>query len=141
MVEAAVSDSPGRERFWEQKTSFLASRLEKSPRREDARFGTPVRAREVRALTLDDFCRARRVEPDVIKVDVEGGETAVLRGARGLLRRRRAVIFLEVHHALLEQAGDGADDVFAELVAAGWTWREIHAEPAGTRHYVCRASA
>ena len=142
VVEAAVSDRPGRDRFWEHETSFLASRVEASPRREEARFPTPVRPRTVTALTLDDFCRTRRVEPAVVKVDVEGGEAAVLRGARGLLRRRvPAVLFLEVHEALLERAGLAADDVFAELAAARWTWSEIHAEPAGTRHYLCRPTA
>ena len=138
VIEAAVADHDGRETFWEQETSFLASLLELAPREEEHRFPARVKRRRVRAVALDDFCEARDLDPEVLKVDVEGGEARVLRGARRLLRRRRAVLFLEVHYGLLERAGGSTDEVFGELERAGWAWEEVHAEPAGTRHYVCR---
>ena len=122
------------ERFWEHETSFLASLAEDSPRREEARFGSPVTPRRLATIALGDFCERRRLDPDVVKIDVEGAEGRVLAGARPLLQRRKALFFVEVHETLV-----GPADALAALHTAGWLCEEIHAEPAGTRHYVCRA--
>ena len=136
VVEAAASGSSGGETFWEQETSFVASLLEPAARQEETRFETPLARRAVAALTLDDFCRTRRIEPDVLKVDVEGAESRVLEGAPELLARRKATLFLELHDALLASAGRSPDEILRELEGAGWQWEEVHAE-AATRHYVC----
>lgn len=135
VVEAVAADVGGHETFWEQETSFLASLDERAARHEEHRFDEPVEPRVVRSVTLDDFCRSRGVEPDVVKIDVEGSEARVLRGACALLARRKAVLFFEVHDDVLERAGGSPDDVFRELAAAEWGWEELHAERA-TRHFV-----
>jgi FkbM family methyltransferase len=51
---------------------------------------------EVEAVSLDDFAEAHR-PPTLIKIDVEGGETDVLRGADRLLARSRPEVVCEVH--------------------------------------------
>jgi FkbM family methyltransferase len=134
VVEAAVADRTGSALFWEQEMSFMASLVEGMAREEERRYGSPVQARRVRAVELDAFCRDRRLEPDVIKVDVEGGEAAVLRGARALLRRNRGLLFLEVHSGFPAGGADAA--VFGELRRARWSWEHLASEGA-TRHYVC----
>ena len=136
VVEAVVSDRSGDETFWEQETSFVASVLEPVAREEDGSFETPVAPTQARAVTLDDFCAERVLAPDVVKIDVEGSEASVVRGARGILAARRATLFLEVHEAFARAAGRSADAVFVELESAGWRWREVDAE-APTRHFVC----
>ena len=63
-------------------------------------------------VTLDDYARAHGVWPDFLKIDVEGFEAEVLRGARQVLSRARHVV-LEHHSptllaectALLGEAG------------------------------------
>jgi FkbM family methyltransferase len=51
----------------------------------------------VPCVTLDAFARARGLEAvDLIKIDVEGGEPAVLRGAAEVLERHRPDIVCEV---------------------------------------------
>ncbi len=132
VIEAAAAERSGDDVFWEQEASFVASLLELAAREEP----TAAEPRSVATVALDDFCARRGVEPDVVKVDVEGSEAAVLRGARHLLRRRKAVFFLEVHHDLLEKAAAPANDVFRELEEAGWAWEEVSGERS-TRHYVC----
>lgn len=52
---------------------------------------------EVRATRIDAFVAERRITPDVVKVDVEGGERPVLDGAREMLRRDRPLVFLSTH--------------------------------------------
>ena len=71
--------------------------------------GVGERAR-VDAVSLDDFLEARgswskgRL-PDLVKVDVEGAEAEVIRGARGLLSARRTTWIVEIHE------GSSLDDL------------------------------
>lgn len=51
----------------------------------------------VRTVGLDRFCADHAIEPSAIKIDVEGAEAAVLRGAAHTLRRHRPVLFLSTH--------------------------------------------
>jgi FkbM family methyltransferase len=51
---------------------------------------------EVSAVCLDDFALDHPA-PDVVKIDVEGGEIDVLQGAQRLLRTVRPVILCEIH--------------------------------------------
>lgn len=53
---------------------------------------------EVPCVTLDE-CSKENLVPDVIKIDVEGGEVEVLKGAERLFTERRPLLICEVHHA------------------------------------------
>ena len=63
-------------------------------------------------MTLDGFCKSSRVLPTLLKIDVEGCEVAVLRGAQGLLSRpdRPAIIF-EYYPDALRQCGAEPESV------------------------------
>lgn len=52
----------------------------------------------VPAITLDDFVAAGGPPPQLVKVDVEGGEYEVLRGGAGLFAAQRPLIIAEIHH-------------------------------------------
>lgn len=52
---------------------------------------------EVPAVRLDEFVAERGIVPDVVKIDVEGGERPVLDGAREMLGRDRPLVFLSTH--------------------------------------------
>jgi len=54
----------------------------------------------VPAITLDDFIAAGAPSPQLIKIDVEGGEYEVLRGGDRLFAVQRPLIIVEVHHHL-----------------------------------------
>jgi FkbM family methyltransferase len=49
----------------------------------------------VDAVTLDSFCEATGTIPSFLKIDVEGAEPAVLRGAKCLLARNRPAVLFE----------------------------------------------
>jgi hypothetical protein len=51
----------------------------------------------VASITLDQFCKERNVKPDILKIDVEGAELHVLRGAKELLLNEKISILCEVH--------------------------------------------
>lgn len=50
----------------------------------------------VKTETLDNFCQQNRIRPGIIKIDAEGAENLVLRGADFLLREHRPTIIFEV---------------------------------------------
>jgi len=50
---------------------------------------------EVPTITLDRFCSRQRVAPDLIKIDVEGNELKVFRGAHRTIDRYRPVLIFE----------------------------------------------
>ena len=80
----------------------MTNSLLESDRRGDEYWGTNLLDKEseqtVETLALDDFCRAEHIEHvDVLKIDVQGAEYAVLAGAAGLLDRRAVdLIYLEM---------------------------------------------
>jgi FkbM family methyltransferase len=53
---------------------------------------------QVPSTSLDEFIAHGNPEPHLLKIDVEGGEVAVLAGAERLVTDRRPVIICEVHH-------------------------------------------
>lgn len=53
---------------------------------------------QVEGLSLDDFVYGQgQPLPQVVKMDIEGGEVLALPGARRLLREGRPLVFLELH--------------------------------------------
>jgi FkbM family methyltransferase len=70
---------------------------------------------------LDAFARAHDAEPDVVKIDVEGAECAVVDGMRDLLETRRVRdIFVELHPQLLAEAGRTVEDVEGLITSRGY---------------------
>jgi FkbM family methyltransferase len=75
-------------------------------------------SRQVRMVSIDGFCARERLEPDFIKIDVEGFELAVLQGARETIRRRPSfALFVELHPSIWPLIGITRTDVVAELAA------------------------
>ena len=77
-------------------------------------------------LSLDRFCARERLQPDVIKVDVEGWELAVLRGARELIARSpKLALFVELHPSIWPLLGTSRAELLAELEAQQLTIEAI----------------
>lgn len=71
--------------------------------------------------TIDQFCAAEGLQPDFIKIDVEGFELAVLRGAERTIREggENLALFVEMHPAVWPQLGISKHDIIAELDRLG----------------------
>jgi FkbM family methyltransferase len=76
-------------------------------------FTTPI---SVQSTTID----ALEMEPNVLKIDVEGAEAAVLQGAANTIQRAQPIIFLEVHHQRLQALGATPGFVRSTLVGYGY---------------------
>ena len=70
----------------------------------------------IQTLSLDTFCREVGVRPNVVKIDVEGAELLVLRGARKLLSEAHPILILAVHPYWLPAQQSSAQ--IAELLKA-----------------------
>jgi len=86
----------------------------------------------VEITTLDDEVRRMGSSPQVVKIDVEGHELEVLRGARELLARR-PVLLLELHLDLLERRGDRIEELMALLDGFGYRFETSAGQPLSAR--------
>jgi FkbM family methyltransferase len=82
----------------------------------------------LRSRTLDTFVGEKRVL--LVKLDVDGHELGVLRGAAGVLRRDRPAIFMEYSPAYLRDVGASPREIRELLAAAGYD-RITMWDPAG----------
>jgi FkbM family methyltransferase len=82
---------------------------------------SPGSAVTVAVTTVDHFCAREGVQPSFIKVDVEGEELAVLRGARETIRRAddRLALFVELHPSIWALNGTARGEIQAELERQG----------------------
>jgi FkbM family methyltransferase len=77
-----------------------------------------VRLRRLDGLIEDGAIRV--VDPVFLKIDVEGGEAGVLRGAAELLRQHRPILYFECQAASLARQGETPEGVWGELRQAGY---------------------
>jgi FkbM family methyltransferase len=78
-------------------------------------------AGDIKITTLDRFVERNRISRiDLIKVDVEGSECALLEGARETMRRFRPRIVIEVNASTLARFGKGPIDLLEQLWAANY---------------------
>ena len=80
----------------------------------------------VPARTLDSLCGD--LKPDLVKIDVEGGELRVLQGAVGILREGKAKFLVEVHGWGDLQSGSAPRDVYAFMRRHGYHNARFHGQ-------------
>jgi len=69
-----------------------------------------------RALTLDHYLDSHpELKPDFIKLDVDGNECSVLRGARQTLQRYHPMLLMEIMPYGLEETGHSLDELLSIL--------------------------
>lgn len=86
----------------------------------------PVRKAQV---TLDGYCERNGLSPEVIKIDVEGAELGVLRGARAMLSRCRPLIFLSVHPRQIALLGESIEALSALIESLDYDCRHSDGSP------------
>jgi len=105
VVEAAVADKADKAMFHAVGVDGMS------------RLGNPnpgllgkTTALEVNTVSLDNYCSIYNTNFSSLMIDVEGFEILVLRGARNILRRARAVV-VELHPNAWSVAGTNRDDL------------------------------
>jgi FkbM family methyltransferase len=112
IVPAAVTDTDGPVEFLSRVVGLESQVNCAGVRLYNAGFDGAALATIV-GVRLDSILEQGRRAPGLIKIDVEGAEALVLRGATELLRKHRPLVLLEIHneeaydacHVLLQRAG------------------------------------
>jgi FkbM family methyltransferase len=122
LLRLALGDETGKTTFYLYGSSGLSSSIK-----------GPVSAEseeQVCIAKLDALFEAGRLPPpDVIKIDTEGGELFVLRGARTLLKKALPILLLEFHAVQAQIAGYDLGDIRRELGALAYTLFDLDGYP------------
>ena len=112
-VNTAVSNESSSVDFLALNTLGMSRLLSQS---EQAEASQVIR---VPVISIDEFCAQESVLPDLIKIDVEGFELSVLRGARETIKacRDRLALFVEMHPTTWHEIGLSKEDIINELDA------------------------
>ncbi len=123
VVEAAVSDKPGVLRLHLGEDSEGNSLFDPGQEATDSV--------EVSVLTLDAYAEAEGIaRVDLLKIDAEGAEVGIIRGARRVLTGPDAPpVIVEANPLTLRTAGESVGSLRAELESLGYTIEVIEAMP------------
>lgn len=77
---------------------------------------------EVKGIRLDDYIAENKIEKiDLIKIDVEGFETNVLKGGRETLKKLKPKLFIEVDDNFLKVGNSSAQELIELLSSLGYS--------------------
>lgn len=111
VIHAAVTDLTGEAVFLAHESGAMGKALGSAGR--EAQYAAELR---VPAVALDDFVyKEGNLPPQVVKLDIEGGEGMALRGMGRILKEARPVLMIELH------GQEAARQVWEILVGADYT--------------------
>lgn len=65
---------------------------------------------EAQQITIDDLVEDANIVPDVVTMDVEGGEMDVLHGCWNTLLNHRPIVFVSIHPQFLKEFHDSSEE-------------------------------
>ena len=115
LVGASGFQAPLAGHVWDGTGRLIAAPAQERREGREVREGQEPRERQTMAIectTLDAFVAERHIEQlALVKIDVEGWELSVLRGARHVLKVLRPVVVFEYDPAYVSRSGGAAEDV------------------------------
>jgi len=114
IVNAVVKDYEGKIEYRPHPYSFLAMHAAK----EDIDVYDLKCPAEV--ISLDNYFQQQGMDPDLLKIDVDGDEIFVLRGMSRMLKESKPDLLLEMHPPLLPERGSSASEVCSILRGLGY---------------------
>lgn len=89
----------------------------------------PAAVRTVPVITLDAFIEEHGItRVDFMKLDTEGSEYYILRGAQKLIERDHPIILMEYNETNMRQCGVSKEDLDELLRTLGYQWQLVSTE-------------
>lgn len=79
-------------------------------------------------ISIDDFCNKNNLDPDIIKIDVEGAEINVLKGLRNTAAQSKPKIILSAHPRQLKMMGQTVEELLSVIDELGYNIFSISGE-------------
>jgi FkbM family methyltransferase len=132
IIHAAAVEAIGRVEFFRTDANLSGGLFVRAP--ADHARSEPLNwtACDTEGITLDSLCGG--LEPDLIKIDVEGSEYRVLAGARNILAAGKCRFLVEVHPWGDESLKKTPSDVFRFFSSFGYGFKRTH------RHWLFQKS-
>ena len=93
LIPKAVADKEGETIFWVHASGGMG-KLQGSVGK-NAEYENKI---EVETISLDDFVyKEKNVAPNLVKIDIEGGEVLALKGMQRLLKETKPILLIELH--------------------------------------------
>jgi FkbM family methyltransferase len=89
----------------------------------------PITKVPVRIRKLDTLVMQLQLLPNLVKIDVEGFEFEVLKGAERLLNEPRPTLIIEIHPPQLALSGGTESELFRFLQSQAYHWQVIDRNP------------
>lgn len=94
-----------------------------------------IREELVQTVTIDEYCKRHEISHiDWLKVDVEGGEMDLFKGACRVLQNSRPIIICEVLDWVTGQWGYGAKEIIEHLESYDYEWFDFTNDGQLKRH-------
>lgn len=84
---------------------------------------------QVEMSTLDQFVESKNINPDIIKIDVDGYEGPVIAGAKNFLDRHDPLIFLELHGEWINRYDYSSTSIAQSLIDQGYHFFDLNLKP------------
>jgi FkbM family methyltransferase len=129
-VNAAVGAEEGQAEFWVNADNDGGHALWNVGNHGYNQLSRQRENRQVVAVTTLDshFAKTGVRAPKLIKIDAEGCELSVLRGAQSLLSKRVPYVICEVNHFALEQMGTSEAELRAYMASHGYETNALNPE-------------
>lgn len=75
---------------------------------------------DVMVTTVDDICRDHALKPGLIKIDVEGAELNVLKGAGRTMKNERPIMIVGLHPVFIKKNGDSLTEIWTIIKENGY---------------------
>ena len=124
IINGAVSHEDGKKTFYHYVNNDKIAELSTFHRRTsvEKQLGLKSRPISVEAIRLDTFCTEHAIDHiDYLKIDTEGGEHDVLRGAVGLLREKKIKFIQFEYGGAYRDAKIGLSQVYELLSGFGYS--------------------
>ena len=116
IVEMAVDKEPGSANFFIHETvGGRGNTLVK-----DAKLGMTSSSYVVKVTSVDLFVKEKGIDVDCIKIDAEGAELGVLKGASETISKRKPFILLSIHPEPIQSRGDSTAEIWDLLQQFGY---------------------